>query len=123
GLARALAVRPSVLLLDEPLGSVDVHLRDELAALVRSIADEDGLTLVVVTHDRDEALAMADDIVVMRDGRIVEQAPASQMLRAPRTAFSARFLAHAVCLDIVTADGHARTALGPVELPTGARAE
>lgn len=64
-------------MLDEPLGAVDVHLRDELALLVRSVATERALTVVVVTHDRDEALAMADELVVMRGGGIVEHGSAA----------------------------------------------
>ncbi len=120
-LARALAGDPEVLLLDEPLGSVDVHLRDELAALVRSIAEDRGLTLVIVTHDRDEALAMADEIAVMVDGQIVERGAAADLVREPRTPFSARFLAHALILPLESGDGGtARTAFGSVELPAGA---
>lgn len=120
-LARALAGRPEVLLLDEPLGAVDVHLRDELALLVRRVAAESDLTMVVVTHDRDEALAMADDVIVLRDGKVVESGSAAELLGAPRTAFSASFLGHAACLRISrngTPSG-ARTALGKLELPEG----
>lgn len=99
-LARALAGAPKVLLLDEPLGAVDVHLRDDLAMLVRSIALEQGLTLVVVTHDRDEALAMADRLVVLRDGQIIERGASRDLVKQPGTAFTARFLGRAVCLPL-----------------------
>ena len=117
-LARALAGDPEVLLLDEPLGSVDVHLRDDLAALVRKLAGERELTLVVVTHDREEALAMADEIAVMVDGRIVERGTAADLVRDPHTAFSARFLAHAVLLPIeCDAQGATRTVFGTVDVP------
>jgi iron(III) transport system ATP-binding protein len=127
-LARALAGRPEVLLLDEPLGAVDVHLRDELALLVRRIAAANELTMVVVTHDRDEALSMADDVIVLRDGQLVERGTAAAMVEAPRTAFSASFLGHAVCLPIRLEDGRARTSLGPLEplagqIPAGERIE
>ncbi|MCB9890193.1 MAG: ABC transporter ATP-binding protein [Planctomycetes bacterium] len=94
-LARALAITPDVLVLDEPLASVDVHLRDELALLVRRLTEERSLTLVVVTHDRDEALAMADDVVILREGHVVEQGAARDVLRAPRTSFAASFLCRA----------------------------
>ena len=120
-LARALAGDPELLLLDEPLGAVDVHLRDELALLVRSVATERALTVVVVTHDRDEALAMADELVVMRGGGIVEHGSAAELLRAPRTAFTARFLGRAACLPLRRDDaGVVRSALGVVTLPASA---
>ena len=99
-LARALVTRPDFLFLDEPLRAVDVHLRDELALLVRDLAGQHGVTLLLVTHDRDEALAMADDLVVLRQGRIVEQGPALRLLREPRTAYAAAFLCQAACLRV-----------------------
>ncbi len=112
-LARALAGRPRLLLLDEPLHSVDVHLRAELALLIRSLAEEHSLTLVLVTHDRHEALAMAEHVAVLRNGRLVEQGLAADLLQAPRTAFAAAFLAGASCLPCEPAgDGRVRTAFG-----------
>lgn len=111
-LARALATDPDVLVLDEPLASVDVHLRDELAQLVRRVAQERQLTLLVVTHDRDEALAMADDIAILRDGQLVESGPAVELLRAPQTSFAASFLCKASCWPLAaSADG--RTVVTP----------
>ncbi len=119
-LARALAREPEVLLLDEPLASVDVHLRDDLALLVRKIAEESGLSLVVVTHDREEALAMADDVVVLHQGQVVERGSAADLIDAPKTAFSARFLAHAACLELEhLGGGRVRSAFGEHELPAG----
>lgn len=100
GLVRTLAANPRVLLLDEPLRSVDVHQRDGLVLLLRALADERALTTVLVTHDRDEALALADQLVVMRDGRIVEHGPAERLLTQPSTAFTAAFLAAAACLPV-----------------------
>ena len=99
-LARALIGDPQILLLDEPLASVDVHLRDELALLVRGIADERGLTLVVVTHDREEALAMADDVVVLNAGALIEQGTAAELVAQPKTAFAASFFCRATCFDV-----------------------
>lgn len=122
-LARALVGHPPFLLLDEPLGSVDVHLRDELAILVRDLATERGLTLVVVTHDRDEALAMADDLVVLRDGSIVEHGSAATLLQRPQTAFTARFLGRAACLPLHRTAQGIESAFGPVTLPGDAASE
>ena len=100
GLLRALAAEPKVLLLDEPLRSVDVHQRDALVLLVRELADERGIATILVTHDRDEALALADEILVMREGRIVERGAATALLQAPQSAFAAAFLGGAACLPV-----------------------
>jgi iron(III) transport system ATP-binding protein len=119
-LARALVGRPRVLLLDEPLHSVDVHLRDELSLLIRAVAAEAGLTLVLVTHDRREALAIADHLVVLRAGRIVEAGPAARLVAEPATAFTAAFLGGAACLP-VERNGHGtlRTPFGELPAPSG----
>ncbi|MCA8974005.1 MAG: ATP-binding cassette domain-containing protein [Planctomycetes bacterium] len=123
GLVRALAPEPSVLLLDEPLRSVDVHQRDALVLLVRTLADERGLTTILVTHDRDEALALATDLVVLHDGSIVEAGPARDLLAAPRCAFTAAFLAAAACLP-TRADGDAiDTVFGRMPRPAGSGSE
>ncbi|MCC6670829.1 MAG: ABC transporter ATP-binding protein [Planctomycetes bacterium] len=119
-LARALAGAPELLLLDEPLHSLDVHLRDELALLIRRVADARGLTLVVVTHDRAEALALADRVVVLRDGQVVEAGAILDVLRTPRTAWTASFLAQAACLLVDEAADPPRTAFGPIARPLGA---
>ncbi len=119
-LARALATGPRVLLLDEPLASVDQDLRDELAQLVRGLAEEDGLTLVVVTHEREEALALADELAVLRGGRVIEHGPALELLQAPRTAHTAAFLSGATCFAAVPgANGSLQTPLGAVPRPVG----
>jgi ABC-type Fe3+/spermidine/putrescine transport system ATPase subunit len=91
-LARALAARPRALLLDEPLASLDRNLREELRGVIRRLHDELELTTILVTHDREEALALADRLVLMRAGRVVEEGAPEEMFRAPRTAFAARFL-------------------------------
>ena len=111
-LARALIGDPQILLLDEPLASVDVHLRDELALLVRGIAAERGLTLVVVTHDREEALAMADDVVVLNSGQLVEAGRASRLVAEPSTAFAASFFCRATCFDLEHDGDQYHTVLG-----------
>lgn len=124
GLLRAIAPAPGVLLLDEPLRSVDVHQRDALVLLLRTLTDELGLTSILVTHDRDEALALATDLVVLHEGRLVEQGPALQLLRAPQTAFTAAFLAGAACLP-TTAAGATRvtTPFGTFDRPAGVAAD
>lgn len=128
GLLRALAPEPRVLLLDEPLRSVDVHQRDGLVLLLRELCDERSVTSVLVTHDRDEALALADRLVVLRDGAIVEQGAAIDLLDRPRTAFTAAFLRGAACLPATrNGDGRVHSAFGdhppPEAHAAGAAAE
>jgi ABC-type sulfate/molybdate transport systems ATPase subunit len=109
-----------VLLLDEPLRSVDVHQRDGLVLLLRTLADERHLTTILVTHDREEALALATDLVVLRDGHLVEQGPARQLLRQPATAFTAAFLLGAACLPTTAANGNRlATPFGVFDRPAG----
>lgn len=117
GLLRALAPSPEVLLLDEPLRSVDVHQRDGLVLLLRALCDERSTTTILVTHDRDEALALADHLVVMRDGAIVEQGPSRQLLEAPRTAFTAAFLRGAACLPTTAGGAGVETPFGSFARP------
>ena len=117
-LLRALAPAPPLLLLDEPLRSIDVHRRDELVVLLHRLAAERELTVVLVTHDRDEALALASDLVVLHEGRIVERGDAAQLLQQPRTAFTARLLGGAACLPAHAVEGGYRTPLGVVAAAT-----
>ena len=77
---------------------MDVHLRDELVLLVRRLAEERELTLLVVTHEREEALSMADRLVILREGKVVEMGFATELLRNPETAWGASFLCQAACL-------------------------
>ena len=119
GLLRALAPQPSVLLLDEPLRSVDVHQRDALVLLVRALADERGVTTILVTHDRDEALALATDLVVLHDGQLVEHGDALHLLQQPATAFTAAFLLGAACLPVAVNGTHVETAFGTFPRPAG----
>jgi thiamine transport system ATP-binding protein len=95
-LARALAPSPRLLMLDEPLGSLDRALRDQLAPELRALFLRVGLTAVFVTHDHDEAFAIADRIAVMRDGRIEQIDTPEALWRKPRTEFVARFLGYNV---------------------------
>ena len=114
-LARALANTPDILLLDEPLHSVDVHLRDELAALIRTVARERGLTVVLVTHDRGEALAIADHLVVLHDGRIVQSGSNLEVLERPATAWTARFVRQAAILPLRRTPAGVESAFGPID--------
>ncbi|MBB3593706.1 putative spermidine/putrescine transport system ATP-binding protein [Rhizobium sp. BK529] len=91
-LARSLVLEPKILLLDEPFASLDQHLRERLREEVRDIQQRLGITTLFVTHGQDEALALADRIVVMRDGRTEQVAPPSVIYRAPQTAFVASFI-------------------------------
>ncbi len=91
-LARALAVRPSILLLDEPLASLDALLKRQLAHEFVSILRETGVTVVWVTHDQDEAQLVADRIAVMDKGKVVASGTADEVLGLPRDEWLARFL-------------------------------
>ena len=90
--ARALAHRPEVLLLDEPFGALDAKIREELRRTIRQIQQELGVTTILVTHDQDEAFAMADRIGVMHQGRLLEVGSPDELYARPRTRFVATFL-------------------------------
>jgi spermidine/putrescine transport system ATP-binding protein len=91
-LARALVNSPRVLLLDEPLGALDLKLRKEMQLELKRIQHELGITFVHVTHDQEEAMTMADTIVVMNRGRIEQQGAPAELYERPETAFVASFL-------------------------------
>ena len=102
-LARSLAPSPRLLMLDEPLGSLDRTLRDRLAVDLRTVLGALGTAAVHVTHDQEEAYAVADRLVVMRAGRVERDGPAAEVWRDPGTEFVARFLGHEDVLDAATA--------------------
>jgi thiamine transport system ATP-binding protein len=105
-LARALAPRPRILLLDEPMGSLDRALRERLPLELRELFERLGLTVVYVTHDQDEALAVADRTVVLHDGVIEADAASEELWAHPPTAFVARFLGYRNVVPAhATADG------------------
>ena len=91
-LARALVNRPTVLLLDEPLGALDLKLRKEMQLELKALQREVGITFVYVTHDQEEALTMSDVIVVMRDGRIQQQGDPAELYERPVNRFVADFI-------------------------------
>jgi iron(III) transport system ATP-binding protein len=119
-LARALAPAPQLVLLDEPFDALDASLRVQVRAEVREVLRRSGATALLVTHDQQEALSLADVVAVMRDGAIVQAADPRTLYNDPRDAELAGFLGEAVLLAARLHDGFAETALG--RLPTrGAR--
>ncbi|MEM1189392.1 MAG: ABC transporter ATP-binding protein [Pseudomonadota bacterium] len=91
-LARALITQPKVLLLDEPLSALDPFLRVRMRSELKRLQRELGVTFIHVTHSQDEAMALADDIVLMNGGRIEQAGPPRDIFDAPRTEFAARFM-------------------------------
>lgn len=109
-LARALVIKPDVLLLDEPLSNLDAKLRHEVRLEIRQLQQELGLTTVFVTHDQEEALTVADRLVVMNQGRIAEAGTPQDLYNRPRTAFVADFIGKAnIFAGAVEGDGVFRT--------------
>ena len=91
-LARAIVNRPKVLLLDEPLGALDLKLREEMQSELKTIQGEVGITFVYVTHDQDEALTMSDRIAVFNNGRIEQVSPPLELYEHPQSEFVAGFV-------------------------------
>lgn len=91
-LARAIVNRPALLLLDEPLGALDLKLRRQMQLELKTIQEEVGLTFLHVTHDQEEAMTMADTVAVMNKGKIEQMGAPEQLYELPRTAFVANFL-------------------------------
>ena len=91
-LARALAIEPRMLLLDEPFGALDAKVRKELRVWLRHIHDQAGVTSIFVTHDQEEAFALADLVAVMNQGKIEQYGAPAEVKRAPKTPFVQDFL-------------------------------
>jgi ABC-type Fe3+/spermidine/putrescine transport system ATPase subunit len=104
-LARALVVEPKVLLMDEPLSNLDAKVRQRLRAELRRLQRQVGITAIYVTHDQEEALALADTVVLMDQGTIVQTGTPQEIYLRPSTAFAAEFLGVSNQLDGVAADG------------------
>ena len=124
-LARALAPKPQLLLMDEPFSSMDVELREELAREVRGILKSEQITAVLVTHDQHEAFAMADNIGVMQHGRLLQWDSGYDLYHRPCTPFVADFIGQGVLLDGEVIDNrHVRTELATLKgtLPDGCHA-
>jgi ABC-type Fe3+/spermidine/putrescine transport system ATPase subunit len=111
-LARALASSPSLLLLDEPLSALDRNLRRDTSEELVRLQHELGLAFILVTHDQEEALTMADRIGVMDAGRLLQVGSPSEIYERPASRFVAEFLGAANILPISVSDGRARLACG-----------
>lgn len=98
-LARALVSRPKVVLLDEPLGALDLQLRHRMQVVLKDLHAQLGITFIYVTHDQGEALAMSDRVAVMNHGRIEQCAPAHDIYREPATRFVAGFIGRSNLLE------------------------
>jgi sulfate transport system ATP-binding protein len=118
-LARALAVQPRVLLLDEPFGALDSRVRKELRRWLRRLHDELGITSVFVTHDQEEALELADRVVVMNAGRIEQVGTAEQVYHEPATRFVYEFMGDVNIFHARVESGLARVAGAAFELAEG----
>ncbi len=114
-LARALAVEPDVLLLDEPLGALDLKLRRQMQDELKAIQRRVGTTFVHVTHDQEEAMAIADRIVVMNAGRVEDFAPPREVYLRPRTLFTAGFMGEVNRVPVVAG----QAPFGPVPVADG----
>jgi iron(III) transport system ATP-binding protein len=118
-LARALAPQPTLVLLDEPFSSLDASLREETRQAVADALAASGATAVLVTHDQSEALSMADEVAVLRGGRLVQLADPRTLYRSPRDLDVATFVGESVVLDAEIRAGQAHSVLGvlPLEGP------
>lgn len=117
-LARALVTGPKVLLLDEPLSSLDVHLRDEMRDLILRVQRQTATTTLLVTHDQQEAVLLADRIALMHDGKIQQVGPPADFYRIPQTAWVARFFGGVNFFPAQVDGTTATTALGTFALAT-----
>ncbi|MGW6706566.1 ABC transporter ATP-binding protein [Streptomyces sp. NPDC054956] len=118
-LARALAPSPRVLMLDEPLGQLDRGLRERLVVELRGLFARLGTTVLAVTHDQGEAFALADRVVVMRDGRIAQAGTPLEVWERPASEFVARFLGFENVVPAALSEGVAVTPWGKVPVPAG----
>ncbi|MCK1798855.1 ABC transporter ATP-binding protein [Streptomyces sp. XM4193] len=116
-LARALAPQPRLLMLDEPLGQLDRSLRERLALELQQLFAELGTTVLAVTHDQSEAFALADRVLVMREGRIAQSGTPLEVWQRPASAFVARFLGFDNVVRATVVEGVARTPWGRIALP------
>lgn len=118
-LARALVLEPDLLLLDEPLSSLDAGLRDEMRALILTLQRETGVTTLVVTHDQTEAVILADRIALLLDGRLAQYATPDEIYRRPASRAVAEFFGGVNFLPGHAVKGVFHSDLGPLPLPHG----
>src|SRR5690554_1473472 len=121
-LARALAPDPAVLLLDEPLSALDAKVREDLRLEIRALQQRLGITTIMVTHDQEEALTMADRIVVMRAGRIEQVGSAHELYEQPATRFVAEFIGRMNVLPVEAGPGGVSFAGRRLEVPAASAA-
>lgn len=107
-LARALAIRPQVLLLDEPLSALDAKIRVELRSEIRRIQQELGITTIYVTHDQEEALSLSDRIVVMNAGKIEQIGTPFEIYNFPQTMFTASFIGQLNLVPVIVKDASSK---------------
>jgi len=119
-LARALILRPKLLLLDEPLSNLDAHLRGEMRALILDLHRDTGITTLVVTHDQQEAVVMADQIALILDGKLRQSGPPATFYTRPADAEVARFFGGVNFILGHAGAGLFHSPLGPLRLPDGA---
>lgn len=121
-LARALAARPNILLLDEPFSSIDSELRPQLAKLIREAIKKEEMTALMVTHDQQEAFAMADNIGVIHQGSIQQWNTPYDLYHQPKNRFVANFIGHSCFIDgkVITQNNQQKleTVFGNIDLPT-----
>ena len=123
-LARALVNRPAVLLLDEPLGALDLKLRRQMQVELKQIQREVGITFVFVTHDQEEALSMSDRIAVMNDGRVAQCGPPEEIYENPSEQFVAGFIGISNLLEGTVEDGgHVRVGTTGLSIPAALPAD
>jgi ABC-type Fe3+/spermidine/putrescine transport system ATPase subunit len=118
-LARALILKPDVLLLDEPLSNLDAGLRDEMRTLIRTLQRETGITTLVVTHDQAEAVALSDHIALLLNGRLAQHGRPQEFYRRPATEAVARFFGGVNFVSGKSQGGTFHSTLGPLTLPEG----
>ncbi|UUN29463.1 ABC transporter ATP-binding protein [Streptomyces sp. FIT100] len=118
-LARALAPRPRLLMLDEPLGQLDRTLRERLVLELRGLFERLGTTVLAVTHDQGEAFALADRVVVMRDGKVAQSGTPREVWQRPASEFVARFLGFDNVVPATVAGEAADTVWGRIPVPAG----
>lgn len=116
-LARCMIYRPSIILMDEPLGALDRRLREQMQIEIKRLHVEHGITVMYVTHDQEEALAMSDRICLMNEGRIVQVGTPEEIYLRPASAFAAEFLGEANMIDGIVREVHGDTV--HIETPDG----
>ncbi|WP_197373749.1 ABC transporter ATP-binding protein [Mycolicibacterium baixiangningiae] len=119
-LARALAREPDLMLLDEPFSALDTGLRAATRKAVAGLLAQAGVTTLLVTHDQEEALSIADQVAVMRDGRFTQVGTPEQVYRRPADRFTAEFLGDCIALPCTVTAGVADTALGHIRVAAAA---